>query len=177
MPYSTMRLRPAQPEDALAVARVHVRSWQIAYRGLLPDDYLSQLRPEDRAAKYNFTHTDPQKPYTILAEDDALIAGFATTMPSRDPALPNYGELAALYVHPDFWNRGIGAALIVAARTRLIEQGFRQACLWLLDGNTRAARFYSIDGWQPTSEHRTDTVWGVTVGESRYIRALPNISR
>jgi len=172
MPYSGMLLRPAQPEDALAVARVHVRSWQVAYRGLLPDGYLSQLRPEDRAAKYDFTHTDPQKPHTIVAEDNGLITGFATTMPSRDPALPNHGELAALYADPDHWNRGIGAALIVAARTRLIGQGFGNACLWLLDGNTRAARFYSIDGWCPTGELRTDTVWGVAVSESRYLRSL-----
>jgi GNAT superfamily N-acetyltransferase len=167
-----MLLRPAQPDDALAVAQVHVRSWQAAYRGLLPDDYLSQLRPEDRAAKYDFTHTDPKKPHTIVAEDNGVIAGFTTTMPSRDPAFSGYGELAALYVDPDSWNRGIGAALIVAARTRLIGQGFRSAHLWLLDGNTRAQRFYTIDGWRPTGEQRTDTVWGAIVNEFRFIRAL-----
>lgn len=167
-----MHLRPAQPEDALAVARVHVRSWQVAYRDLLPGDYLNQLRPEDRAAIYDFTHTEPQKPHTILAEENGIIAGFVTTMPSRDPALPNYGELAALYVDPDHWNRGIGAALIAAARTHIVECGFSNTYLWLLDGNTRAARFYLIDGWAPSGEHRTDTVWGVTVNEARYLRAL-----
>ena len=43
-----MLLRPAEPVDAIAVAHVHVRSWQVAYRTLMPDDYLDQLRPEDR---------------------------------------------------------------------------------------------------------------------------------
>lgn len=167
-----MRLRPAQPEDALAVARVHVRSWQVAYRGLLPDDYLNQLRPEDRASRYDFTHTDPQKPHTIVAEGDGLIVGFATTMPSRDAALPNHGELAALYVDPAHWNRRVGAALIIAARAHLLEHAHHHAYLWLLAGNTRAARFYSIDGWRPSGEHRTDTVWGGTVSESRYTRTL-----
>jgi GNAT superfamily N-acetyltransferase len=167
-----MRLRPAQPEDALAIARVHVRSWQVAYRDLLPNDHLNQLRPEDRASKYDFTHTDPQKPHTIIADDNGLITGFATTMPSRDPALPDHGELAAIYVDPNHWNHGIGAALITAARTHLVEQGFRHAYLWLLHGNTRAARFYTIDGWTPNGDHRTDTVWGVTVNEARYLRAL-----
>jgi hypothetical protein len=33
-------MREAQPQDAAEVARVHVRSWQVAYRGLFPDDYL-----------------------------------------------------------------------------------------------------------------------------------------
>ena len=44
-------LRDAQPFDADAVARVHVQTWQVAYRGLLPDAYLDALRPEDRARR------------------------------------------------------------------------------------------------------------------------------
>ena len=32
-----MILRPAEPEDAMPVARVHVRAWQVAYRGLMPE--------------------------------------------------------------------------------------------------------------------------------------------
>jgi GNAT superfamily N-acetyltransferase len=167
-----MQLRPAEPQDAMAVARVHVRSWQVAYRTLLPDDYLDQLRPEDRAQKYDFANPDPQKPHTIVAAENSLIRGFATTMPSRDPALPNHAELAALYVDPQHWGRGIGAALIAAARARLVQHGFRSAYLWVLDGNTRAARFYTIDGWASNGDRRTDTVWGITVNEVRYLREL-----
>ena len=44
-----MILRPAEPEDAMAVARVHVRSWQMGYKDLLPQDYLASLQPEERA--------------------------------------------------------------------------------------------------------------------------------
>lgn len=167
-----MLLRPAQPEDAMAVARVHVRSWQVAYRTLLPHDYLDQLRPEDRAAHYDFASLDPQKPKTIVATDSDLILGFATTMPSRDPDLPGQAELCALYVDPEHWSRGIGVALITAARAGLFDQGFRNAYLWLLAGNLRAARFYSLDGWRPTENHRTDTLWGITVNEVRYLREL-----
>jgi hypothetical protein len=54
-----VELRRAEPTDAIAVARVHVRSWQAAYRKLMPDDYLDQLRPEDRAKKYDFGNLDP----------------------------------------------------------------------------------------------------------------------
>ena len=49
-----MLLRPAEPVDAMAVARVHVRSWQVGYRGLLPDAYLDGLRAEERAERYDF---------------------------------------------------------------------------------------------------------------------------
>ncbi|HEV2708851.1 MAG TPA: GNAT family N-acetyltransferase [Edaphobacter sp.] len=167
-----MLLRPAQPDDALAVARVHVRSWQAAYRTLLPDDYLDQLRPEDRAPHYDFVTRDPQRPRTIVAEDDGCIRGFATTAPSRDSDLPAHGELCALYVDPGHWGQGIGAALVTATRTHLIESGFQHALLWVLTGNLRAERFYRRDGWATDNHQRTDTLWGITVEELRYLRSL-----
>jgi hypothetical protein len=82
-----MILRPAEPADALAVARVHVRSWQAAYRGLLPDAYLDELRPEDRAEQYDFSNLDPSKPRTMVAVERKSIQGFVTTASSRDPDL------------------------------------------------------------------------------------------
>ena len=167
-----MRIRLAMPEDAMAVARVHVRSWQVAYRELLPVAYLDQLRPEDRAERYDFATIDPAKPRTIVAEEAGSILGFATTMPSREADLPAHGELCALYVHPDRWSRGIGVALVSAARAHLVETGFRQAVLWILAGNVRAERFYRNDGWLPDGVRKTDEMWGVTVEEFRYQREL-----
>lgn len=59
-------LRSAAPPDAGDVARVHVRSWQAAYRGLLPADFLAGLQPTDWAAGYTF---DAQDPVTTVAVD------------------------------------------------------------------------------------------------------------
>ncbi len=167
-----MLLRAAKVDDAMDVARVHVRSWQAAYRGLLPAEYLDALKPEDRAARYTFENPDPTKPFTVVADVEGLIAGFATTAPARDADAEGCGELYALYVDPDTWDRGIGAELIKAARARLIELGFQQAILWVMKGNARAERFYSIDGWQPDGHERSDVLWGVTVNELRYRRPL-----
>jgi GNAT superfamily N-acetyltransferase len=167
-----MLLRPANPDDAIAVARVHVRSWQVAYRTLLPDDYLDRLRPEDRAASYDFATRDPVKPRTIVAFEGGEILGFATTAPSRDPDLPDSGEVCALYVDPPHWGRGIGVSLISAARARLWGLGFRNALLWVLAGNVRAERFYQTDGWVPDGVRRTDNRRGITIDEARYRRAL-----
>jgi GNAT superfamily N-acetyltransferase len=167
-----MKIRAAQPMDALAVARVHVRSWQAAYRGLLPEAYLDQLSAEDRAAHYDFATNDPAKPRTLIAEEDKEILGFASTQPSADPRLPGFGELCALYVDPDRWGRGIGVSLVEAARAQLKASGFREASLWVLMGNRRAESFYIRDGWQADGEHKQDTLWGVTVDEFRMQRKL-----
>jgi len=172
MPYSVMLLRHAQPGDALDIARVHVRSWQAAYRGLLPDAYLDELRPEDRAQKYDFSNPDPKAPHTIVAIEASAICGFATTSASRDPSFPSHGELCALYVDPGHWGSGFGVALVAAARGRLERLGFQCALLWVLVGNARAERFYRNDGWTPDGTRRTDTIWGLHVEEMRFLRDL-----
>jgi GNAT superfamily N-acetyltransferase len=167
-----MIVRRAEPEDAMAVARVHVRSWQVAYRGLMPDAFLDQLKAEDRAERYDFGTRDREKPETIVAAEGSNILGFATVSPSRDEDLPGYGELCALYADPELWGRGIGVALMKAARGRLFEMGFQQALLWLLVGNARAGRFYGIDGWRTDGHRRTNQVWSLPVDEVRYVREI-----
>jgi GNAT superfamily N-acetyltransferase len=167
-----MLIRPARPEDALDVANVHVRSWQAGYRGLLPDAYLDALRAEDRAQRYDFATQDPTKPATLVAIGDGAVRGFATTAPARDNDVQDHGELCALYVDPDYWSTGIGAALIKAARRHLVEQGFHKALLWLLAGNVRGERFYRNDAWQLDALTRTVPVWGIAIPEVRYRRVL-----
>jgi len=167
-----MLLRLAEPEDAMKVAQVHVRSWQKAYRGLLPDEYLDGLRAEDRAKRYDLANRDVLKPVSIVAADEENICGFATVSQARDAELSDYGELCALYVDPEYWGQRVGCALMAAARVRLVEAGFRKAILWVMTGNARAERFYRIDGWLADGLWRTDTVWGVTVEEIRYRHEL-----
>jgi GNAT superfamily N-acetyltransferase len=156
-----MLIRPAIPADALAVARVHVRAWQVGYQGLLPAVYLDSLRAEDRAARYTFG--DKSGPSTSVAVDGEAIVGFFTL--HRD-------ELSALHVAPEAWRRGVGSALIAKARADLAASGLSRAWLWLLAGNTRARKFYERDGWTPTGEKRSDVVWGAAVEELRHERQL-----
>ena len=167
-----MLLRPAQPPDALAIARVHVRSWQRGYRGILPDNYLNQLHPEDRAEKYDLTNADPSHPHTIVAVSGNIMHGFATTAPSHEPDLPSHGELTALYVDPHSWGLGVGVALVTAARAHLVSLGLHQAYLFTLVDNLRAQRFYKSDQWFPDGLRRIDIVWNTAVDVLRYQRTL-----
>ena len=167
-----MNLRPAAPADATSVARVHVRAWQEAYRGLMPGDYLAGLRPQERAQHYDFATLDPARPRTVVAVEADAILGFATVSPARDADAIGQGELCALYVEPDCWGRGIGRALASAARDDLCRLGFTRAVLWVVAGNTRAEQFYRADGWSPDGLRRARQVWNVTVDTVRYWRVL-----
>jgi RimJ/RimL family protein N-acetyltransferase len=156
-------IRPGTPEDAEAVARVHVRTWQAAYAGVLPDEVLSQLSIEQRAALWR-----RQPP--LVAEENAGIVGFVSVGASRDGDAD--GELYAIYVDPGRWGTGIGRELLAAGESRLRELGYRDVILWVLAQNPRARRFYELAGWQPDGARRDSALVAGSVPEVRYRKEL-----
>jgi ribosomal protein S18 acetylase RimI-like enzyme len=169
-----MLLRDARPEDALAIARVHVRAWQAGYRGLVSGESLDRMKAEDRAPKYTLGSADPDQPSTLVAEAPDIV-GFVTIAPARGPDAGS-GEVAALHVDPTCWRQKIGAALLDAAHRRLAERGFTRAVLWLLVGNERALHFYQRHGWVPNGRTQTLEVWGVVLEEMQLERPLEGAS-
>lgn len=148
-----MEIRRALVDDALGIATVHVRSWQVAYKGLMPDLYLDQLDVERRRAGWaqDIAEADWPRAGTLVAtEGTGNVIGFAHVGPARegdgDPIV--IGELAAIYLLPDVWGSGIGRRLMAAAVNVLRDAGFAEAILWVLEGNERARRFYERGGWQ-----------------------------
>lgn len=170
-------LREARRGDELAVAEIHVRAWQEAYRGLIPAEFLDALDPRERAARYTFEATDPAAPTTVLAVESEQgaerIAGFVTFGPSRDEDARDRGEIYALYVDPDRYQGGVGRLLMAESRHRLRESGFTAAILWVLQGNTRASRFYEREGWSPDGATRVEQPYGIRSTVDRFRRQLP----
>jgi GNAT superfamily N-acetyltransferase len=161
-------VRKAVPADARDVARVHVRSWQWAYRGLIAQSYLDSLEPEAWATRYTFGRMGFQLPSTQVAVDGSTVCGLVTTGLCRDDDVSNVGEVLAIYVDPAYVRTGVGRLLMTAARDRLRRVGIAAAALWVLDANVRARRFYERDGWRFDGAQRTSTYGDVAVTELRY---------
>jgi GNAT superfamily N-acetyltransferase len=164
-------IRLARVGDESAVARVHISSWQRGYRGLLPDEYLASLRPEDRAPHYRFARHDRARTTAVAAGDAGSVDGFVTFGASRDAgavSAEGEGEIMAIYVAPERWRGGVGGALMRFALDAMREAGFARATLWMLRGNDRADRFYRSAGWTPDGGERSEVVWGAHVDEVRY---------
>ncbi|OBI88794.1 acetyltransferase [Mycobacterium sp. 1245805.9] len=163
-----IEVRAAVPADARDVARVQLRSWQSAYRGLIAQGYLDGLTPEFFAGRYTFGRVGLRLPSTVVAVDGPAIRGLATTGLCREMELPNFGELMAIYVDPAHVRTGIGRLLMTAARERLRGLGLAGAVLWVLDGNAGARRFYERDGWRFDGSCRTETFGDVPALQVRY---------
>lgn len=145
-----MKIAPATPEDALAIATVHIRSWQVAYAHILAAEYLSSLSVEGRAERWQgILATKPPRSDTLVARHEDEIAGFVSYGKCRDDtATANQGEIRALYVSPAVWGQGFGRALLDEAVRRLGLLGLSRASLWVLARNRRGAQFYESCGFQ-----------------------------
>jgi GNAT superfamily N-acetyltransferase len=146
---ATTLIRTARPDDARAVAEVHVASWRHAYRGLLPDDHLDRLSVDDREAMWLGVFADPDPTSGgFVAEIDGRVVGFSSFGPSRDQDVPERtGEVPAIYVDPAVLGTGVGRELFEAATIALRDAGFARATLWVLEANALARRFYEKAGW------------------------------
>jgi ribosomal protein S18 acetylase RimI-like enzyme len=191
-----VELRDARRGDELAVAELHVRSWQEAYRGLMPDEFLDRLDPRDRVGRYTFGSGDEGAPATVLATvggegaggDPSLtngevrpgsppapferVAGFVTFGRSRDEDAVGVGEVYALYVDPNRHRGGVGRMLMAESRRRLVADGFEEAILWVLQGNDRARSFYEREDWRPDGTSRVEEPYGIVSTVHRFRHRL-----
>ena len=163
-------IRPATRADARGIAEVHVRTWQAAYRHAFPAELLDSLSIEEREARWRDQGLADSAAETLVAERAGRVVGFASAGPSRDPDCD--GELWGIYVEPEEWGSGTGAALLDAALERLRAAGFREAILWVLGDNPRARRFYEKHGWSPDGTEKDGVHLDTEVHEVRYRRIV-----
>jgi ribosomal protein S18 acetylase RimI-like enzyme len=160
-----MHIRPASPDDAVAIETIRVRGWRAAYRHVFPAADLDAL-PIDAERWRSRLHVPPPGWTTVVCEDDAgRVVGFASTGPSRDE--DELGELYAIYVDPEAWSTGAGRALMASAETTLAA-GYDAALLWVLEDNPRARGFYERAGWAPDGIRKAEQRFGVRAAEVRY---------
>ena len=169
-------IRAATGDDAPGIVAAHISSWQWAYRGQMPDDFLDRLGDTGprREAALRERLGKPLGEHRIwVAELGGRVVGFAETGPARDANLPPHtAELFTIYLTQDAAGKGIGRSLMARVVDELREQGFRHAILWVLESNARARRFYEAAGWHPDGATKTETRWDLELKEVRYARAL-----
>lgn len=139
-------IRSATPDDAEAIAHVHVEAWRSTYRTLLPGLFLDGLSVDGRLGNWRSILTDdaPNK-FTFVAQFDAEIVGFATAGPERTND-PNFsGELYGIYLRDSFHGRGIGTALFQRSVESLQSLGMNSIKVWVLRDNPYRA-FYERHG-------------------------------
>jgi RimJ/RimL family protein N-acetyltransferase len=174
-----MTVRPATLEDAEHIAFVHVRSWQAAYRGLIPQEFLDQLDVTKRTEVWRRWLENTGTLGTLVTVNNGdqgtgEIVGFAGLHPTRDDDDPGHAcEVSAIYLLPQAWGHGLGRELMTAALERIATHGYQHVTLWVLRENVRARRFYEAAGFTADGAEKLEDIAGSPITEVRYRRSLP----
>jgi L-amino acid N-acyltransferase YncA len=178
-PGDQVTVRAATEAEVRSVAEIHVRGWQWAYRGKVPDHILDGLSVERREAMWRGAVRNPGERRVWVADRDGRICGFVATEPSRDTdAAPRIGEVTAIYIEEAVAGTGVGRALATHALNDLQTRGFLGAVWWVLETNDRTRRWLERAGWQPDGATKSEDAGSFELKEVRYgSRSADRVSR
>lgn len=146
------------------MARVHVRSWQQTYRGLMSDEILDDPAFVSRRERL-WTAALSDERYAMhrvaVAEHCGQVVGIAMAGPptADDSSLATH--LYVLYLLDAHHGSGAGTELLNA-----VVGPTESASLWVADPNPRAQAFYRKHGFRPDGTHRVEA----DVREIRMVR-------
>ena len=178
-----VHIRPGRPEDAPAIARVHVETWRLTYAGILPDRYLVAMTEARQAAQWRgLLHRHAGSDTVLVAEVPGTrgeagtgavgtIVGFGSCGRARGGPAP--GEVYTLYVAGDWQGCGVGRRLLGGLFRALVGGGIDSAFLWVLSANP-SRFFYEAMGGRPLAR-RQERFAGAVLDEIAY--GWPNLHR
>jgi len=147
------------------IAALYVKSWQRIYEGIMPRLFLDSLSVKDR--EENLTRIlGPKNHQVLVACYENTVVGFSSTGIRKKE--PTSAELYAIYLHPDYWGKGLGKPLFEAAAQLLRKQGLEQLMLWVATENVQARSFYNRMGMEADGATKSESFGGTPVEAVRY---------
>lgn len=138
--------REAAIADCAAVARVHVRSWQESFRGVVPQSFLDGMSVEKRAAAFEKRFPDADYRMFVAEAEGRGVVGFADFGEAREQIEGYAGELYAIYLLPEFQRRGVGRRLFNLGAEFLASRGRRSMYLLALEASPYRTFYERLGG-------------------------------
>lgn len=165
---AAIKIRTGVLGDELAIAKVHIQSWQESYNGIIPKEYLNSLPLEliERISMWKNILTNPQR-LVWVAENAKGIVGFILFGPPRDKNREGFIELGAIYLLDVEKNKGLGFMLLSAGFNKMKDLGYKSAYCWVLENNP-TIHFYVRTGAVFSGQIKVDEIGGQNYNEHAY---------
>lgn len=176
------KVRKANIADINQMSSIHAKAWKLAYKGMIPQNYLDNLEEDFWVNSFNKSLQENLSE-ALVYEIDGQITGCITFGKARIPAscqgysacsneCSSCGEIYSLYVDPDYWDTKQGYLLTKAALNELVNRGYTRTYLWVLSSNKRGINFYKRFGFSYNNESAIFTLHGMNLEEKRFIIQL-----
>jgi len=163
-----MEVRKATIDDVHDISRIHALSWKSAYKGIVPQAYLDELKENFWVPA--FTEWIKNNVLTVQEVlDNGNAVGCVAYGKSRDNNKPDWGEIVSIYLLPQYFGKGFGNRLMETALSDLKRTGYKYIYLWVLKDNHRARCFYEKKHFKCSNEECTCEIMEVKLTEVRYV--------
>jgi ribosomal protein S18 acetylase RimI-like enzyme len=162
-----MNIRQANAEDVAEIRRVARDSLAESYGHALDDDLITSVVGKWYGSDDLADDLADDDTYFVVAEDDGRLVGFVQSyVVSRRELI---GEIDWLHVDPAHRGKGIGADLLEALETELIERGVERLEGVVLVANEMGTGFYDEHGFTAAGERVID-IGGREFAERVYVK-------
>lgn len=171
-----MEIRKATLDDVKDISRIHALSWKLAYKGIIPQAYLDELKEDFWVSAFATWIKDNVFSVQLILENGSAV-GCVAYGKSRDKCLPNWGEIVSVYLLPEYFSKGYGSKLLESALLDLIQSGYQNSNLWVLKENQRARHFYEKNKLQCNKDECICEIMGEKLTDIRYIYSFNNSTK
>lgn len=151
-------VREATPNDVADIRRVAERGWHATYRGILSQDTIDAVMTEWYGADRTRGLIEREELGYFVAEQNGDLVGYVSGGPSGENGVATLG---AIYVDPDYWNNGIGTALLEAFETFCLHRRFEKLQFNVLAENDVGTSFHRKHGYEAVEERETELLGAV----------------
>jgi GNAT superfamily N-acetyltransferase len=137
------------------MAEIHARSWEIAYKDIIPMEFIKEKNATRQALYQRIITNENTTQYVI--QENCKTVGIMRVAPSQDNDVDDSTyELHCIYLHPDYYRKGIGTQAIDFAFGKALDLGKKYMTVWVFAENENAIKFYGKCGF--ISENKTKLI-------------------
>ncbi|KAI8066738.1 GCN5-like N-acetyltransferase [Gongronella butleri] len=170
-----IQLRPATDSDHDLLVQIHVASWKVTYKGLVPDTFLDDEAHSELDARWKKKHPlqCARVRHTTIAYDEASgeSVGFVYAEYEQEKE-KDMVYVDHLHVLPNWQGHGIGKMLLKDACDWTRSLALPKIYLYVMEQNAQAIQFYERQKWIYDGDLEGQMSGSLTVQARRYVLAL-----
>lgn len=164
-----IKIEPMTVNDSKSVAKIHTQSWQFAYKGIVPQNFLDAIVVKKREENWaRGIIEDPDLIRLVARDSNNSVLGFVCGLNNREQKSQIDGELWAIYVCPMQVKFGVGKMLFTSFVDELRNRNFSTMTVWVLEENIHARNFYEKMGGTLSTHKREIEIGGKKLIEVSY---------
>lgn len=106
------KIRYADASDAKLLGKIHSQSWKVVYKGIVPDEVLSNITKEKRQEYFEKALKEGWEEVALIFAGEKAVGLIGVGKCRDEDKNDSYGEIRGIYILSEWWNKGIGSKLI-----------------------------------------------------------------